>query len=373
VRARLVGSAIAVVIVLAAAPGAGARGLDPGSRIEALALAKNGLALIDRHWWDPNYGWYDERMSNRWNARMPLLRLWGAFPLFETVNAIAIAEPTASNKAQVDRIASYARRYFNRSLQPVGGYAYYIDTARPNVHAYFDDNGWWAIAFLDAYRATGNRTYLTDTARAFRYIIRAGWDPVDGGIWWETLHLHKTAEPLAAATYVGFRLFRATGKAYFFRQANKLLAWADERTIEPSTGLYGRSDTDETLLTNVEGMMIGAQLELCTILESATCPDAQSLARASVLAFGRNMRWTPAADVIYLRSLLDLYRRDHNRRWYELVLANARRAIANARGPAGLYLRRWSGRPVPGGHLQTHAATLSLFAWLATVHPPPRR
>ncbi len=182
-RARVLGSAIAVVAVLAAAPGAGARGLDPGSRVEALALAKNGLALIDRHWWDPNYGWYDERLSNRWNASMPLLRLWGAFPLFETVNAIAIAEPTAANKAQVDRIASYARRYFNRTLKPVGGFAYDIDTARPSMQTYFDDNGWWAIAFLDAYRATGNRAYLADAAHAFRYIVRAGWEPTDGGIW----------------------------------------------------------------------------------------------------------------------------------------------------------------------------------------------
>jgi hypothetical protein len=85
------------------------------------------------------------------------------------------------------------------------------------------------------------------------------------------------------------------------------------------------------------------------------------------------MSWTPAADVIYLRFLLDLYRRDHNRRWYGIVLANARRAVANSRGSAGLYLRKWNGQPVAGGHLQTHAATLSLFAWLATVQPPPRR
>ncbi len=157
------------------------------------------------------------------------------------------------------------------------------------------------------------------------------------------------------------------------RQANKLLAWADERTVDPTTGLYARSDTDPTLSTNVEGMMIGAQLELCTILERPTCTKAQRLARARVQAFGRDLSWMPAADVIYLRFLLDLYRRDHNHRWYDITLANARRAIANARGPGGLYLRKWSGKTLPGGHLQTHAATLSLFAWLATVHPPPRR
>ena len=46
-----------------------------------------------------------------------------------------------------------------------------------------------------------------------------------------------------------------------------------------------------------------------------------------------------------------------------------------AAGPEGLYLLSWNGETLPAanarpGMLQTHAATTSLFAWLA-VYPPP--
>ena len=51
------------------------------------------------------------------------------------------------------------------------------------------------------------------------------------------------------------------------------------------------------------------------------------------------------------------------------------RAQSRARGAEGLYLRSWNGGAIPAqyavpGMLQTHAATTSLFAWLA-VYPPP--
>jgi Glycosyl hydrolase family 76 len=341
---------------------------DPARPQDALALAHDGVALADRDWWNRRLGWYDERLSTRWSRHMPLVRLWSAFPLFEALDAIAIAQPTRANKDAVRRFAAMARRYYNPKLSPVGGYAYYIDTARPYAHSYFDDNGWWAIAFLDAYTATGDRSYLRDADRAYRFIVQAGWDPVTGGVWWETLHLHKTSEPLAAAIYAGFRLYRATGDSSYLRTARRMLAWADANTL--TRGLYGRSDTDPTVLSNVEGMMIGADLQLCAIAETSGCGRAERLARASVRAFGINLRWTPAADVIYLRFLLDLYRRDHDPQWYALVLANAQRALSRAGTANGLFLRTWRGTLLPGELLQTHAATTSLFAWLATVRPP---
>jgi hypothetical protein len=345
---------------------------DPAQPRDALAVARRSVALARRSWWDDERGWFDERLSNRWNRRMPLVRLWSAFPLFEAIDAIATARSTRANKAAVRRFAAAARAYWNPALAPSGGYAYYPGTDGPDVHAYFDDNGWWAIAFLDAYGATHDRSFLDDADRAYGFVVDAGWDPVDGGVWWDTLHLHKTAEPLAAAIYAGLRLYRATGKYAYLQTARRMLAWADAHTRVGI--LYGRSDTDATLLSNVQGMMIGAAVQLCLISRaSGGCARAERIARASLPQFGRNLRWTPAADVIYLRFLLDLYRVDRNPRWYALVVANAQRAIDYAGGASGLFLRTWSGKLVPGGLLQTHAATASLFAWLATVKPPPRR
>ena len=345
----------------------------PGAAQSArfLSLAEQGISDAKRHWWNSKLGWYDERLAKNWDPGKPLARLWDAFPLFEAVDAVAIADPTPSHLAAVRTFAAKAEQYYNPNLQPVGGYDWYINTKRPDEHTYFDDNGWWAIGFLDAYRATGTRRYLHDAELAFRFIAVSGWDPVDGGVWWETLHLHKTSEPLAAEIYVGLALYQITGTSSYLQTAQQFLAWADTNSWNQAQQLYSRNATDPTTLDYVEGMMIGAHLELCELTgEQSYCDQAEQLASASVAEFPYYANWTPGADVIYLRFMLDLYRSDHDIRWYNLVAANADRALAKSRGPAGLFLRRWDGATFPGRLLQTHAATVSLFAWLAAASAP---
>ena len=73
--------------------------------------------------------------------------------------------------------------------------------------------------------------------------------------------------------------------------------------------------------------------------------------------------------------MLALYALDHDRTLYALAADNARNAQTRARNSEGLYLLSWNGETLARsnarpGMLQTHAATTSLFAWLA-VYPPP--
>jgi hypothetical protein len=361
---------LAVATLVAAAPASAARAPVIRDRALPLRLAETGLVRARRYWWDAKRGWYDDRLSNRWNRRMPLARLWSAFPLFETLDAVALAAPTRQNRAAARTFAAMAERYYNDALQPAGGYAYYPDTHDSSVHAYFDDNGWWAIAFLDAYSATGDDRYLADAELAFDFIAASGWDAETRGVWWETLHLHKTSEPLAAEIYVGLRLYRLTGERSYLHTAQLFLDWANAETWNARRALYGRSDTDGTVLDDVEGMMIGARLEICLLHKQRHCDRAERLARAAAVAFPGRYHRAPSPDAIYLRFLLDLYRFDRNPQWYAVVRATAERALARAPAGYGLYLRNWNGRLVPGGLLQTHAATLSLFAWLATVAAP---
>jgi uncharacterized protein YyaL (SSP411 family) len=302
---------------------------------------------------------------------MPLARLWTIFPLFEAVDARAIARPTRPNIRAVRTFAACARRYFNPLLPPDGGFSYYPGIRNARAHAYFDDNGWFAIAFLDAYRATNDRSDLVDAERAVRYIDEAGWDSDgDGGTWWETLHLHKTSEPLAAVAYVSASLYRITHDRSWLALAGRYVDWADENVWDPVDDLYGRNEFDPTPMDYVEGMMIGAHVELCRSGRTASCRRAERLAAASVSTF-RSV-WAPTQDSVYLRFLLALYRYDHDARWYRVAYAAGVRALdANAGNTRGLYLRRWDGRYDKLDLLQTHAGTVSLFAWLALAPPPP--
>jgi uncharacterized protein YyaL (SSP411 family) len=370
--ARCTRSVVAAAAVLTAALVA-VRGAPAATSTAYLTLAERGVAAAKATWWNPQLDWYDARLPATWNPAKPLARLWDAFPLFEALDAIAIASPTPAHRAAVRAFADGAERYYDPNLVPVGGYTWYPDTKRADEHAYFDDNGWWELAFLDAYRATASARYLVDAERAFRFVAEAGWDKADGGgVWWDTLHLHRTSEPLAAEIYVGFALYDITGDATYRNVAQRFLHWANTNLWNATTHLYGRDRADPTAMDYVQGMMIGALLEQCRLpgRRAHACPRAEQVANASYRAFPHQANWTPVADALYLRFMLDLYRADDDPRWYRLAAQNAARALVNARAPDGLFIRRWDGRWFPGALLQTHAATVSLFAWLGGTPPP---
>ena len=151
--------------------------LRPVSPPKFLQIAENTLARTRRVFWNARLGWYDERVAKRWHPQQPLAHLWSAFPLFEALDAVALADPTAANRNAVTAFARGAERYYDPNLSPVGGYTWYPGMTNPRQHAFFDDNGWWEMSYLDAYRATGDPRDLVDAERAFRFIAEAGWDP----------------------------------------------------------------------------------------------------------------------------------------------------------------------------------------------------
>jgi len=329
-----------------------------------LAIAESGFAKTERAFWDPQLHWYDWRLTTAVKPR-PLASLWAVFPLFELGDAIAIADPTAAHKADVEALGLGAEHYLDPNLKPPA-YVTYPGITNPREHAYFDDDGWFEIAFLDAYQATGDPRFLHDAEQAWRFIAEKGWNVDGGGFWWETLHRHITSEPLAAEIETGLRLYRLTGQQGYLTSSERYLAWANAHSWNAGEKLYARSPTDGTTMDYVEGPMIGAELELCAIRHvHGTCAPAEQLASSSVSAFGTHLDWTPAADTLYIRFLLELSAADHNRAWAQIAEANALDALHHARSEDGLYFKRWQGGAFPTRLLQPDAATLALFAWIA--------
>src|SRR6266516_185243 len=368
--------AVLACLVLFVAPAAHAadppalppRGQLVADRANFLRLAEQGLKQTRQLWWNAQLGWYNDRLNDV--DRLPLATLWSAYPLFEATNAVAIAHPTASNKAAVNFFAGKAEKYWDQNIKPFGGFSYYY-TARGGWNSYFDDNGWWGLAFLDAYRATGNKRWLWDAGRALKVIDGVGWDRRSGGVWWDTDHHHKTSEPLAAGALIAAILYRHEHKSYYLKTAKRYLAWANAKTWNRKVGLYGRNATDGTVMDYVEGMFLAAHSELCAATGVRSyCTQARALANASLNQFPIDASWAPETDVVYLRWLIDLYERDKNPRWYALVYRNARLAVANARDEQGFWSKRWDGDWTKPGMLRTQAGTLALLGWIAAAKTP---
>jgi Glycosyl hydrolase family 76 len=339
-----------------------------------LLLAKAGVKRAEQRFSDRRLGWYDARLHD--HARYPLATIWDVVPLFESLDAIATAQPTPANRAALTHFAKGAERYLNRGLHPVPGYSPYPGDRAANTETWFDDNGWWGLAFMNAYRATGARRWLNDAQRALSYIAAAGWDQTAGGIWWNTDHPYKSGPALASDSLLAVLLYQQSRSSFDLAQAHKFLAWANTSGFSAPNGLYADSSINTTPIDYIEGPLIYAQALFCK--ETATpsdCERAEQIKTTALRRFGHLLDFSPQYDAIYLQWMLALYSLNHDSALYTLAADNARNAQTRALNAEGLYLLSWNGEVLPPqdalpGMLQTQAATTSLFAWLA-VYPPP--
>jgi hypothetical protein len=333
-----------------------------------LELAEQGVALARRYWRDPRSGWYRERLGDR--DRFPLATIWGIVPLFETLDAIDIAAPSAPHRAALETFARGAERYFDASLRPTPGFAPYPGD-RGSVRVWFDDNGWWGLAFMDAYQATHRGAYLRQARRAFAFIAAQGWDRAGGGLWWNTSHAYRAGEALASASLLGALLYRETHDPFYLGQVEKFMSWGDAHFLSEYR-LYALTDRDPTPTPYVEGTLVEAHEILCLQGLSAACARARELADGSWLRFAERITMGPQFDTIYLHWMLVYASQTGDARWPALAREVAAQAQTNALDGRGLYLSAWDGGPITAhqaqpGMLQTDAATLELFGWLAAL------
>lgn len=77
------------------------------------------------------------------------------------------------------------------------------------INDYYDDEGWWALAWLDAWEWTGNETYLEMARYIFRDIT-TGWDAsCGGGIYWKKGIGYKSTISNELTLLLAARLHRA--------------------------------------------------------------------------------------------------------------------------------------------------------------------
>jgi hypothetical protein len=200
-----------------------------------LELAEVGIEKTSE-WWHGSTDWFYDQLGS--NPNRAQVTLWGSNGMFEALDEIAIADPTAKTKAAVATFARGEQRYWNPNLKPVPGYSPQVGQQSSSQPTWYDDNAWIGIAFLDAYRATGNHTYVTDAEHAFAFIAAGGWDAKQGGgMWWSTEHQWLSGEALAAASDLAARLYQTTNQAEYLTHAETYIGWANKNLLTPQ-GVY---------------------------------------------------------------------------------------------------------------------------------------
>lgn len=132
---------------------------------------------------DPGYGERAQAAADglqRWYARRT--GLWKTTGWWNAANALTA-------------VIRYAKLTEGRPHEHVIGHTFNKAPRRNSgfVNEFFDDNAWWALAWVAAYDLTGEGRYL-DAARAVFARNVSGWDDTcRGGLWWNTDRRYKNA------------------------------------------------------------------------------------------------------------------------------------------------------------------------------------
>ena len=327
------------------------------------ALAEQGIAQ-GASW--RSGAWYCEYLGC--TGAYPLLTVWGDVRMFESVDALEIAAPSAAHRARVDRFARASERYWNPYLN---GYAPYPGDRYRGVEAWFDDNGWLGVAFVQAYRATGERRYLHDAQRAFNFVATQGWDAADGGgMWWNTDHPYHAGEALAADSLLGMLLYQIDHERFQLDEARMFIDWGNSHDIG-FHGLYLSGGSHSTVIDYVEAPLIDAQYLLCQATgQNGYCTNSAEQARSMTEIYGVEYNFAPLYDSIFMEWMMAYGKAVGDNHWLEVAEANATQATQHAMIGDRLWLGSWWGGPIRDsqtlpGMFRTMAGTTSLFAWLA--------
>jgi predicted alpha-1,6-mannanase (GH76 family) len=203
------------------------------------------------------------------------------------------------------------------------------------TNMFYDDSGWWALAWIEAYDLTGNSNYLTMAESIFTYMT-TGWDTAtcSGGMWWNTRRTYKNAITNELFLTVAAKLAnRTTGAAStsYFTWAQKEWSWfVASGMINPSglvnDGLNSSKpnacvNNNGTVWSYNQGVVLGGLVELSraasdpTLLERAQSIAAAAIAPTSPLInpdgilidHGVSGGDAPQFKGIFLRNLMSLY------------------------------------------------------------------
>jgi predicted alpha-1,6-mannanase (GH76 family) len=232
------------------------------------------------------------------------------------------------------------------------------------INRFFDDNGWWALAWVAAYDLTGDSRYLAAAQAVFAHNLR-GWDGTcGGGLWWNEDRKYKNAITnelfltLAALLYQ-----RAPGNRGYRDWALREWEWLRASGMIGPAGLVNDGLTARcannggTTWTYNQGVILGGLAALHEITgDQGYLRQGEVIADAALsnLTSQRGILAEPCEPSgcdgdqtqfkgIFVRYLYEFWRRSGKPAYRAFIVANADSVLASAANPAGQFGLSWAG------------------------------
>lgn len=237
------------------------------------------------------------------------------------------------------------------------------------LNAYYDDEGWWANAWIRAYDLTGNGSYLNMARTIFANMTNA-WDShCNGGLWWSTARTYKNAIPNELFLFVATRLHQRTpgdgGTGSYFFWATNEWSWFKNSGMINAQNLIndgltsGCLNNGQTTWTYNQGVILGGLTDLYKITGDTNCLfQAEQIANAALanLTSAGGVLQEPCetsggcggGDVpefkgIFVRNLAYLYDEDHQPAYFTFLFNNAHAVWFDDRNSTNQLGLKWTG------------------------------
>ena len=266
----------------------------------------------------------------------------------------------------------------------------------PNfLNKFYDDEGWWALAWIDAYDLTGNQQYLAMAETIFAD-MEGGWDSTcGGGIWWSKDRGYKNA--IANELFLSVAASLANrdepNQADYLNWANKEWKWFAQSGMINGQGLIndglgtGDGKTSAGVCANNgqatwsynQGVVLGGLAEMSKLNHDPSLSQtAQKIAAAatSKLVDSNGVMHDPCepncgADGvqfkgIFVRNLRALAEADPQPAYRAFVMTNANAVWAHSQGPNFQLGQVWSG-PFDAGNAASQSSALDAIVAAAAM------
>ncbi|OJJ97435.1 hypothetical protein ASPACDRAFT_32205 [Aspergillus aculeatus ATCC 16872] len=352
-----------------------------------LSNAKAAVTTLQK-WYNPSTGLWDT--TGWWNSANCLTVLADLTALDASqlsanaaVFANTLTRAQGSTAARAVKREAHARAHASRSNpHRLARRAY------PGfINDYYDDEAWWALAWIQVYDLTQETRYLTTAASIFADMT-TGWNATCGGQWWDKPHTQNGAIEnelfLSVAAHLGRRIPAQAG--YYKEWAAQSWSWFarsglinDQHTINNGLDLGSCRNDGGTVWTYNQGVILGALVEMAQLFgDGSYVSTAQQIASAAMSALGNadgvltepcepNCTGdAPQFKGVFMRNLAVLYKAAPSDQIRSFLLKNADSIWEKDRGDGDALGGTWSG-PFASADASTQSSACDALVAAAAV------
>ena len=292
----------------------------------------------------------------------------------------------------ITTLVNYSRAARTEAYFPV--FANTLQTAPKKypgfLNNFLDDEGWWALAWVDAYDLTRRPEYLATAVSIFADMA-GQWDGTcSGGIWWSKDHDYKNAIAnelfLSVAAHLATRAKEKADRNKYRDWAQKEWAWFSQsgmintqNLINDGLNLHTCKNNGKTTWTYNQGVVLGGLAEL-----SKSTHDKNLVRTASGIAHAAMTQLSDPNGVlhdpcepkcgddgiqfkgIFVRNLMELDGKARDASYRTFADNNAQSIWTHSQGPNYQFGQVWSG-PFDAGNAGIQSSALDAFVAATTM------